>query len=359
MTRLRHLKAGSFRNIPTLDITLTPAFNLIYGVNGSGKSTILEMIYCLGYGRSFRTHLTQPIIQYQADTCHVFGIVDRLESSITIGFQKSIKSKPQLKLGSENSPPTLIELAKLFPLQLIHPECHDLLNHGPHIRRRFFNWMMFHLEPQFLTVWKRYHQALKQRNMALQQHQPPQVIQAWDGEIAESGHTLTHLHQSYFEQFKAISLEFFHQWLGFHPIEIFYKPGWDTQQSLAVNLKQQLPCDRQRGYTTQGAHRFDLIFKIQHLPVEILLSRGEQKRFICALYLARGKLLHQQLNKQSIYLLDDIMNELDIRYQEKLWQCLTELSTQVFVTAIEVKNFERVKDLPDSQILQIENGKIC
>src|SRR6185312_3593159 len=163
---LTHLKAGHFRNISSLNLKFKPCFNLIYGSNGSGKSSLLEMIYCLGRGRSFRTQLLQPIIQQQFECCHVFGVISSSFSSTTIGFQKTRRNKTKLKVGFDSKTPSFSELAQLFPIQLIHPECHDLINYGSDLRRQFINWGMFHVEPQFLTLWKRFNHALKQRNAA-------------------------------------------------------------------------------------------------------------------------------------------------------------------------------------------------
>lgn len=356
--RLLRLKAGFFRNVSATDISLHPQFNCIYGHNGSGKSTLLEMIYCLGRGRSFRTHLTQPIVQYRAEACHVFAELASNTITTTIGFEKSIRSKLRLKMGVNQQAPTLIELADLLPIQLIHPNCHDLLNHGPKRRRQFLNWGMFHVEPQFLPLWQQLSHALKQRNAALQQSQAVSCVTAWDYEIVRVGLLLSELRQRYFELLKGMVSHFLAQLLDFYSLEMAYYPGWDAKQDLSTCFKQNLAGDISRRYTRMGPHRFDLILKIHDLPVELVLSRGEQKRLICALYLAQGKLIQKLSGKHCIYLLDDVMHELDTHYQRQLWETLEQLECQVFITAISSSSFDRFHTLQNNQQFHIDQGNI-
>lgn len=359
MARLIHLKANFFRNIKNLDLKFSPKVNLIYGDNGSGKSSLLEMIYCLGRGRSFRTHLIQPIIQYQSSYCDVFGsLVSSYFPDINVGFKKVHGQKTIFRVGPDHHKATFSELAQLLPLQLIHPECLHQFYQSTQYRRQFIDWGLFHVEPKFLDLWKRFHQGLKRRNLALKQHQDTRYVSAWDPEIVATGELLANLRQAYFKQFSIIATHFFNQFLKKYSITLMYDRGWEPSTDLASLLSQRIERDLLRGFTGKGPHRFNFILKIEGLPVEMVLSRGEQKRLIYALYFAQSQLIKTLSHKECVYLLDDMLSELDDGYQRKLWQILIQLEAQVFVTTINVGNFDKLGFIKEDRRFFMNQGEV-
>jgi DNA replication and repair protein RecF len=354
--RLLRLKGTSFRNIQSLDVTFNPHCNVIYGDNGSGKSTFLEMIYCLGRGRSFRTHLASPIIQYHKDQCTVFGELASDSFATSIGFQKASRGKTQLRIGYDKHTPSLKELAQLLPLQLFHPESHDLLNNGPKQRRQFIDWALFYTEPRFISLWSRYQHALRQRNAAIVQKQAYSQIQLWDAEIVEIGEMLSQIRAHYIQALIPVITSFNGELLEGYSIAFEYFPGWDTHYSLFQALKNTFEQDMRYGYTRAGPHRFDFYMRINGFSVEEVLSRGEQKRLICALYLARGALLKQLTGQRCIYLLDDILSELDGYYQTKVIQALLQLDAQIFVTTLQKEIFSPLLHMAECKLFHVTHG---
>jgi DNA replication and repair protein RecF len=356
--KLLHVRGEFFRNIRSLDITLSPHLNVFYGGNGSGKSTVLEMIYCLSRGRSFRTHLASPIIQYQQNYCTIFGKLCADNFSTSIGFRKNKHGKTELRIGHDKQPPTNKALSQLLPIQLFHPESHDFLNDGPSLRRKFIDWGLFYTEVGFIELWHRFHQALKQRNAALAQRQPAAYISSWDVELASTGEQLSQLRSDYIDQLMHVAKNWIIQLLGVLPVTLSYYAGWDIHQPFLSLLKDNLDKDLKYGYTSAGPHRFDLLLRSNGLPAEAVFSRGEQKRLICALYLAQGQIFKQRTKKGCLYLLDDILSELDALYQSKVLDALMMLDSQVVVTSLDINQVQPLFGATDCKRFHLVDGAV-
>jgi DNA replication and repair protein RecF len=356
--KLLHLRSEYFRNISTLTINCSPGINVICGDNGSGKSAFLEMIYCLSRGRSFRSHLASPLIQYSKNYCTVFGEIISDDYSTSIGFRKNRQGKTELKVGHDDSLPTIKTLAQLLPVQLFHPESHDFLNGGPSVRRAFIDWGLFYTEPRFILVWRRFHHVLKQRNIALAHKQSAQYIYAWDIELVTLGEALSQFRQGYVSQLIQEAQPWMTLLLDTVKVELQYEAGWPTQQSLASFLKTNIEKDIKYGYTTAGPHRFDIVVRSRALSAALILSRGEQKRLICALYLAQGKLFKQLTQKSCVYLLDDILSELDATYQSKVLDALMTLDAQLFITSLDSYRVQSLLSCSGCELFHIVEGKL-
>ena len=154
------------RNLVGQQLEFTDGVNLILGENGSGKSSILESIHLLGYGRSFRSHHTRPLINFDQTTLVISAeIQSDLGDFYRFGYRKALNGKTSVRLNQEDI--TFLEMIKLFPIQIIHPESFDQIYSGAIPRRKILDWGMFHVEPSFSLLWAKYQKILKQRNSAL------------------------------------------------------------------------------------------------------------------------------------------------------------------------------------------------
>jgi DNA replication and repair protein RecF len=353
--QLVRLKANSFRNLVDLDLEFSPRFNFIYGPNGSGKSSLLEAIYFLSLGRSFRSSLASRAIQYDAKSFSLFSLILG-QCSTTLGLEKIRQGKTKIKIGNNNN--SISELAKLLPLQLINPNSYQLLSGGPRARRQFIDWGVFHVEPQFFRVWQRFQQILKQRNSALQQQIPMSQIKIWDIELIEAANEITLLRENYVQQLTPLINELMSKLLTLQGLSIDFYQGWDKKISLDSILISSMSRDYKLAYTQFGPHRADLLIKLNGNPVHEVLSRGEQKLLTCALQLAQGLLLKKITAKSCIYLFDDLFAELDPSKQNILMHLLHSLEAQVFITAIEKTLIKKLETSALGKIFQIKQGKI-
>ncbi len=344
----------NFRNLKSLDTSFNPSFNFIVGNNGSGKTSLLEAIFYLAHGRSFKSAVQNRIIQYDAPHFTLFGQVQEAQHQWSVGLQKLRQGQTKMKINGEDAK-KLADLAHLLPIQIITPEGLSLLNGGPSCKRAFLDWGLFHHHNDFFPIWQKLARLLKQRNAALLQARTYQELKHWDEQLVPLCLQISQWRAEYAAQLQVDIDKSCALFLPEVKIESQFYQGWDRKKAYADLLAENFERDRQLGYTFSGAQRADLRFKINGLPVEDVLSRGQLKLLMCALRLAQGEHLMAQKNRHCIFLIDDFASELDEIKRALLAQRLQQSGAQVFVTAIEFCQLKQMQ--PKSQCtFRIENG---
>ena len=330
---LRRVQVTDFRCLQSADLELDPRFTLISGPNASGKTSLLEALYVLGRGRSFRTRRLEHLIRRDTGRFVVFGEVETTDRRIPVGVEGTL-SGMRAQIGGAKAP-SLAELALVLPVQIIDPEIHRLIEEGPSRRRRFLDWgvfQLFHVK-QFVAHWQRYHQALKQRNAALKSGQPAAAVTAWDGDLVRYGELLTDARSGYVtllaEQAQVVAAKL----LGMQ-LDLSYRAGWPRDQGLAEALEQSRGHDQASGVTHVGPHRADLGIRLNGMGVKDRISRGQQKLLAAALLLAQLKLFPEDGTVQPSLLLDDPAAELDDDRLTGLIREVSSHSVQLIVTTL-------------------------
>jgi DNA replication and repair protein RecF len=354
---LSHLVISEFRNLTS--VTLAPklqGFNCIHGVNGSGKTSLLEAIYYLSMGRSFRSLQTERIIQYNAQKLSVLGRLSMDDQSSTIGLERYADGKIKLRVNGEDVS-SIASLASLIPVQLIDSHCHSLLDSGPGFRRKYIDFGLFHLRTDFLRLWRDYERALKQRNAALRCHAPRKELDSWIPELANSAMQLDEMRCDYLSYLMPLLTDTVKELLPISQLKINYFRGWDQGGDYADILRKTANQDYKLGYTQNGPHKADLKIIINDIPAKDILSRGQQKLFVCAMILARGSLLRCHANKTPIYLVDDLPSELDNTSRASLIALLLKQEAQVFITTTDEETWHhRIKS--PIKMFHVEHGGI-
>jgi DNA replication and repair protein RecF len=317
---LRRVQVTDFRCLHQADLELDPRFTLISGPNASGKTSLLEAIYLLGRGRSFRTRHLDHLIRSGAERMIVFGEVESQERRITMGVEGTAAGI-RARLGGENVG-SLAELAATLPVQIIDPEIHRLIEEGPGRRRRFLDWGVFHVEPTFVRHWQSYQQALRQRNAALKAQLA--TVNAWDAELIRYGSLLTEARSRYVDALAPLVAQGAATLLGTE-LTLGYRAGWSRDMTFKDALAQSLGRDRDLGSTQVGPQRAELSIRLNGLPAKDRISRGQQKLLAALLLIAQIKLLPAGLTTQPVLLLDDPAAELD---DERLTMLIGEVRAQ-------------------------------
>jgi DNA replication and repair protein RecF len=354
--RIKSLGIRNLRLFTAVEIASFGQLNLIYGPNASGKTTLLEAIYLLATSRSFRTPNMPELLRHGSETLQVTAkVADSQGRVVALGLERNRDSLILRAAGKRVHRAS--ELALWVPAQIVHPESHQLISGGPKSRRRFLDWGVFHVEPAFPTVWRRYDKALRQRNAALRTRTQNSMDRIWDSELHETAIQIESMRRGYLEELREILPGFIEAMMGHVEFGLEYYPGWQQRRPLLEELAQTLTRDRKRGFTCSGPHRADLIFSHKGQRAAQVISRGQQKMLVVALVLAQAELLTRRTGRSSVLLFDDLAAELDQAHRQKALELLERMSVQVFITALD-KDVIRPSGRIETRLFHVEHGDL-
>ncbi len=324
----------NFRNLSSVDIKFHPELNFFVGDNGSGKSSLLEAVFFLGHGKSFRTSKVENLACYN-NSNFVVSIKD--SNDVQLGISKELESGvTQIKINGERHN-RLSELAKNIAVQIITPESFKLFFGGPKERRRFIDLGMFHVKHDFPKQWREFNRVLKQRNACLRNTLDKSIIEYWTNIFCHASVGVAEIRSQYVEDLVAE----LPNWLTLllpsiaDKVTVQYLQGWPQKKSLETALVDSHERELSYGYSLYGAHKFDVKFLIGKLALESQLSRGQQKLFLLALTFAQANLIARVDRVKPILLIDDIGAELDINSRRALSKAIRKLNCQIVITAID------------------------
>jgi DNA replication and repair protein RecF len=328
------LTTYNFRNLISVTIDLHPKLNFFVGNNGSGKSSLLEAIFFLGHGKSFRTSKVEHLASYETDN---FVVSVKDVNDLQLGLSKNLQSGVTLiKINGERHA-RLSELAKNIAVQIVTPESFKLFFGGPKERRRFVELGMFHVKHDSTKQWREFNRVLKQRNACIRHNLDKTTFDYWTAMFCQLSEEVADVRNEYITNL-IVELPY---WLELllpsiaDKVTVQYLQGWPQKKSLIDSLNDSHEREQAFGYSIYGAHKFDVKFLIAKQALESQLSRGQQKLFLLALTFAQAKLIARVKRVKPILLIDDIGAELDANSRQSLSTALSVLDCQVIITAIE------------------------
>jgi DNA replication and repair protein RecF len=357
---IRRLQVNNVRNLGRVSLDAFKTINLFFGINGSGKTSLLESIHFLLMGRSFRHSQFKPLLREGEEESVVFGdLVDEQSRKLALGVSRRREGKPTIRLDTVKLQ-TLAELIQIAPVQVLNNDSFEMLVGGPSLRREFLDWGLFHVEPRFLPLWRLAQRALKQRNSLIRHGKidRPQ-LELWSREYARYGEELDVLRAAYFLTLAARCKSTLAELSSVvsDSLEIAYYRGWAKDQPLEALLVDGVDNDLRQGFTRSGPHRADLRVTVGVNAAADVLSRGQLKIAVAAFYLAQASLVREVTGKRSIFLVDDLAAELDRHHRQRFCAQLEQMGQQVFVTCIEPNDLgDCWKESP--ALFHVEQGRV-
>lgn len=357
---LETLHIERFRNLTKATLSLSPRFNLIYGNNGAGKTSVLEAIHVLSQLRSFTTRNLSHLIQHQAQDFVLRASLENPDSepprpgSLALRRQRD---RTELKIDGEASRRPS-EAADRLPVLAIHPDSFSLLTGPRSERRSFLDWGVFYQQPTVRPYWRQYRQALRQRNSAIQTGMRSEAIHCWDPTLAAAGEAIASARSNYLDILMSkvnVLAEHFQD--APLRLDLRFSSGWPRDHSLVETLRHSLESDRGRGYTYSGPHRGGFSVLFNGHAVASSASRGQLKLATILLKLAQLQLL-REVGRECVLLLDDIDAEIDSTTLDSVLRLIGDLSVQTLVTTLHPDRFEGVA-ASDINMFHVEHGKIA
>lgn len=360
---LTRLRISGVRRLNGVELQPAPGINLITGENGAGKTSLLEALHLLAYGRSFRGRVRDGLIRTGVEAVEVFAEwAEGQGRSRRVGLRHS-GQRWEGRLDGE-SVTQLGDLCAALAVVTFEPGSHALVTGGGEPRRRLLDWGLFHVEQAasdrtFLSLWRRYNRALKQRNQLLKARVRDAQLDAWDRELAEAGEPLTRRRQGYLDNLEpglqTVASELVPS-LG-QP-QLVFQPGW-ARDSLSLGDALLVARDRDltNGYTSVGPHRADWRIDYTALPGRETLSRGQAKLTALAILLAQAEHHAAVCGEWPIVALDDLASELDRNHQARVLRRLMASGAQIFITGTEIPAV-LVETAAECAVFHVEHGKV-
>lgn len=338
--RLCSVAVADFRNVRSVHIEPGEHFNLLYGLNGQGKTNLLEAVYLLGSPRSFRTSRLPELVRHGEQRAEIRGTVASggIENELRLvvesaGRKVEIDGKAVHKAS---------ELHGKLNAVVFSPDDTGMVRMGPESRRRYLDRAVYMGDIGYLHCWHSYQRILKQRNHLLKSPDKS-GLDIWTEKLAETGAEVierrlkfvTVLDDKLGRYYAAIAGIGETARLSYHPDGVKTTLREQIREELMELFKRQQRSDERYGTTTAGPHRDDLTLELDERPLKAFGSQGQQKSFVLALKMAEMDNLQEIFGEAPLLLLDDMSSELDAQRNHNLMEFLSVKKLQVFITTTE------------------------
>ena len=379
---LRWLEARHFRNLTRVVADLDPGLNLVFGENGSGKTSLLESSYFLSTARSFRDTGLKTVIQRGADSCLLRGRAEIGNVDYEIGITRDLEGNREIKINSEATKKSS-DLARLLPTLVLGPHSIDLLLGSPTLRRRFLNWGLFHVKPgvvhspeavtgslftDFPVKWDEATRCLRQRNLILRRQVTNRgagnqgELEAWSDLLASYANEIDRQRAQYIDLYRPLFAKVALQLAGIEEVRFDYYRGWNNKTEIRDIYLKEVELDQKRGFTQKGFQRADVRITVSGQSASKVCSRGELKCLAWAMLLAQGALASEigrsHGTGRALYLVDDLASELDEKHRSRVCRFLLETGEQVLLTGVELKPLLAACNNQYGRLFHVKQGRL-
>ena len=357
---LKSLNILNYRNIREASLEFSPKLNCFVGLNGQGKTNVLDAIYLLSFTKSAYTSQDSLNITHGEEMAMVQGVYD--EFTISCGLRRGVKK--QFRKDKKDYP-RLLDHIGLIPLVMVSPADHQLIEEGSDERRRFMDVVIGQRNRKYLDALAKYNALLKQRNALLKQYAdaptpPDDMLEVLEWQMVEPAEYIFKARTEFFSEFEPYFQEVYKVISGSAEI-----PGLIYQSQLQNrDLREAYVKTRQRdlilGWTSQGIHKDDLDMRLGEWPLKQVGSQGQQRTFVMAMKLAQALYLADSTGEAPILLLDDIFDRLDSERVERIVAMVQgEQFGQIFITDTDRQHLSEILQPNEgAKIFHVENGVI-
>lgn len=362
---LSELNILNFKNYENAELSFDEKVNCLVGINGSGKTNLLDAIYYLAFTKSFfNPSDSQNILLNEAFfSIHGHfrneGKVEKVSCALKKGHKKAVNRNGKVY-------ERFADHVGLIPLVMISPIDILLIIEGSDVRRKWLDGLISQFDKRYLDHLIEYNKALYQRNALLKQmakgSRDSGLLEVWDDKLVEHGEYLYQLRSMIMDDLVGY-FDSYYKRIGMvsEDVGIEYQSHLQADESFTDQLKSAVDKDFRLLYTSVGPHKDDIDFAIDGRSVKKFASQGQQKTVLLALRLAQARMVHEKKELKPLMLLDDIYDKLDAERMARLLELLnTEDFGQLFITDT---NKQHMMDLLNSagmegKFFEVKEGKV-
>ncbi|MDR0227716.1 MAG: DNA replication and repair protein RecF [Flavobacteriaceae bacterium] len=344
---LKKLNILNFKNLEDKNFEFNEKINCFVGLNGVGKTNILDAIYYMAYGRSYFNPIALQNIKHGSDFFVIDAsfVHDDKEENIICSLKKG--QKKVLKRNGKNYE-RFSDHFGLIPLVIISPSDRDLIIEGSETRRKFLDSVISQMDSTYLQLLIQYQKLITHRNALLktfaqQQYFDSTTLEIYNEQIEQLAEPIFKKRKAFIEQFVPI-FNYYHKLITneLDDVQLIYESQLH-QKSMQELFHENLAKDRILQYTSVGIHKDDLSFELMGHPIKKFGSQGQQKSFLIALKLAQFDFLKKQKGTAPILLFDDIFDKLDEHRVRKILE-LVNVDTfgQLFISDTHIERTENL-----------------
>jgi DNA replication and repair protein RecF len=360
--RIKNLNLKNFRNYQDESFTFGEGLNVLFGKNAQGKTNCAEAVYYLCTGMSPRTKRDKQLIRDKEACAEISAEVEGNYGASTISATIYEGSR-EIRVNGNKISRNLDLLGNIYAV-FFSPRELRLIQDGPDERRRFLNVSLSELSKSYYTALMRYNKILEQRNNLLKAHDISMIYETlpvWDTQLCEYGAIIARHRMDYIQKLaplcKAAHSELTE---GQEELEVSAGKAYKgTQEELSKRLFSEMEANYDRdirlGFTGSGPHRDDIDIVINGKDAKVYASQGQTRTAALAIKLAEVDIFHEISGEYPVFILDDVMSELDLPRRKKLAACTQKKGLQTILTCTHA---ERVLYGREAVKIKIEGGKI-
>lgn len=373
--KIKSLKLLYFRNYLSTNIDAHPSLNVLVGNNANGKTNIIESIFCLALGKSYRTKSDSECIMFGETATAMSCIVNKNDKDLDIMLGINNKGKSAKIAGIKKT--KLTDFVGELNVVLFSPEDLQIVKGSPSLRREFMNREFYQFSRIYHKYYLMYQHLLKQRNSYLKDmRKNPKdemslaYLETLTSQLAKVALYITKERVSFVQDISKLTYEnMLNISNGQETLKIRYKSSVlealnikdtddeaFTEENLTNVIMRKSFDDIMRGSTKIGPQHDDLEFYINNLDAKMYASQGQQRSIVLSLKLAEINYLKEKTGTYPVLLLDDVLSELDKNRQLKLLDAINE-NVQTFITTPSISDIKEDL-LKKAKVFKIENGNI-
>lgn len=363
---VKDIELTDFRNIERERIEFSPTVNVICGRNAQGKTNIVEAIYLFARGKSFRAMKDKELIRFDTSVAYAYMEYEKRGDGVKMGVQIP-RTQPKSFYKNGSRVQRTADIIGEFRAVLFCPSHLGIISDSPSVRRNFLDVAISQLKPIYIKLMTRYNNVMSSRNAILKMDEGErakyrETIDFYSSELASICADIADMRNEYVKKLDFWVKQFFEQMTdGKEVPKISYDTNaqgedFASRESLknkyAVLLTENLEKEVRYGATAYGIHKDDLKIEINGKDARLYASQGQQRSLALAMKMAEGEISKEHTGEYPVFLLDDVLSELDIQRRKYVLSNIN--NRQVIVTSCEPNYF----DENEARFVWLSEGKL-